>query len=130
MNILSWQSLDNVWPGPQSGDWHWEKVIHNPLHLTHEYTLALAYFCNKRCNFVKRSSRMKWNKQSKHTRKFIVSSCLCFLNQIYSYPCLSCTFLYSGLLAWYACPHDSFIRQSNKFPWPRAFWIINFTKRV
>ena len=37
MDILSWQSLDNVWPEPQSDDWHWEKVIHNPLHLTHEW---------------------------------------------------------------------------------------------
>ena len=37
MNLLSLHSLDNVWHGPQSGDWHWEKVIHKPPHLTHEW---------------------------------------------------------------------------------------------
>ena len=38
MNLSSLQSLDNVWHGPQSGDWHWEKVIHKPPQsLTHEW---------------------------------------------------------------------------------------------
>ena len=59
---------------------------------------------------------MKWNKQSKHQKihRFDLSCSWIKYKANLAYYCI---FPYSGLLAWWACPHEScsyFIRQSSK----------------